>query len=75
MKRIFGGGGGASTSTQALTKGSIDVFISHYTKDDSHDVFNKVDAFLSAKDKRVFNPTTHLSHVVKVRVSAMVPLC
>ena len=71
MKRIFGGGGGASTST----KGSIDVFISHYTKDDSHDVFNKVDAFLSAKDKRVFNPTTHLSHVVKVRVSAMVPLC
>ena len=28
MERALGGGGGASTSTQALTKGSIDAFIS-----------------------------------------------
>ena len=36
------------------------LFISHYTKDDSHSVYQKVDAFMSAKDITVFNPTTQL---------------
>ena len=50
---------------------NFDVFISHYTKDDSHDVFMVVRAFLDAKDKTVFNPTTHLSHVKIINKEAM----
>ena len=48
-----------------------DFFISHCTKDDSKDVYVKVDAFLSAKDKRIFNPTIHLSHVKEINKEAM----
>ena len=47
------------------------VFISHFTKDDSHNAFNQVQAFLSAKDFTVFNPTTHLSHVEEINTEAM----
>jgi len=50
---------------------TFDVFISHATKDDSHEVYQKVDAFLSAKDKKIFNPTTHLSHVEEINKAAM----
>ena len=52
-------------------KRKFDVFVSHATKDDSHAVYEKVDAFLSAKEKRVFNPTTHLSHVQEINKAAM----
>ena len=30
-----------------------------------------VEAFLSAKDKNIFNPTTHLSHVEEINKAAM----
>ena len=49
----------------------FDVFISHFTHDDSHDIFNAVHAYLSAKNISVFNPTTHLSHVKEVNTEAM----
>ena len=38
--------------------GLFDLFISHNTKDDSHDVFQAVSNFISAYDKKIFNPTT-----------------
>ena len=47
------------------------LFISHYTKDDSHDAFKEVKAFMTAKDITVFNPTTHLSHVKVINKEAM----
>ena len=50
---------------------NFDVFISHSTTDDSHSVFQVVSAFLHAKGKVVFNPTTHLSHVPKINAAAM----
>jgi hypothetical protein len=37
------------------------LFVSHAAKDDSKNAFEKVEAFMSAKDITVFNPTTHLS--------------
>ena len=49
----------------------FDVFISHCTNDDSHDVFKVVSAFLRARDKTVFNPTTHLTHAQKINAAAM----
>ena len=49
----------------------FDVFISHCTNDDSHDVFKVVSAFLRAKGKTVFNPTTHLTHAQKINAAAM----
>ena len=50
---------------------NFDVFILHYTKDDSHDVFVVVKNFFDAKEKTVFNPTTHLSHVNLINKEAM----
>jgi LPXTG-motif cell wall-anchored protein len=49
----------------------FDVFISHCTNDDSHDVFKVVSAFLRAKGKTVFKPTTHLAHAQKINAAAM----
>ena len=49
----------------------FDVFISHFTHDDSHDAFNAVHAYLSAKHIAVFNPTTHLAHVKEINKAAM----
>jgi LPXTG-motif cell wall-anchored protein len=49
----------------------FDVFISHCTNDDSHDVFKVVSAFLRAKGKSVFNPTTHLTHAQQINAAAM----
>ena len=49
----------------------FDVFISHATKDSSHDCFKVVQAFMAAKDLDVFNPTTHLSHVPQIDKAAM----
>ena len=51
--------------------GSFDLFISHNTKDDSHDVFQAVSNFISAYDKKIFNPTTHLSHEEQINKAAM----
>ena len=50
---------------------SFDLFISHNTKDDSHDVFQAVSNFISAYDKKIFNPTTHLSHEEQINKAAM----
>ena len=36
------------------------LFVSHATKDDSKNAFEKVEAFMSAKDITVFNPTGSL---------------
>ena len=47
------------------------LFISHATKDDSHEVFKVVQAYMSAKDITIFNPTTHLSHVKEINKEAM----
>ena len=49
----------------------FNVFISHCTNDDSHDVFTVVSVFLRAKGKTVFNPTTHLTHAQKINAAAM----
>jgi len=49
----------------------FDLFISHCTTDDSHAVYEKVETFMSAKDKYIFNPTTHLSHVPQINKAAM----
>ena len=49
----------------------FDIFISHKTKDDSHDVFKVVEVYMKAKNKTVFNPTTHLSHVKNINKEAM----
>ena len=64
FKGVGGGGGGGGDR-------SFDVFISHYTSDDSHDVFQVVSAFLHAKGNVVFNPTTHLSHMHTINAAAM----
>ena len=34
-------------------------------------VFQAVNSFMSAKDKVIFNPTTHLSHVDQINKEAM----
>ena len=47
------------------------LFVSHATKDDSKNAFEKVEAFMSAKDITVFNPTTHLAHVEEINKEAM----
>jgi len=60
-----------SSSVSVSLTVDFDFFISHYTKDDSHAVFQKVEAYISAKGMRVFNPTTHLSHVEKINKAAM----
>jgi diadenosine tetraphosphate (Ap4A) HIT family hydrolase len=49
----------------------FDVFVSHATADDSKDVYNQLNAFLTAKGKVVFNPTTHLAHVKQINKEAM----
>ena len=64
-------GGGSPPSTIATQVRRFDVFISHATKDDSKRVYEVVQTFLSAKDKTIFNPTTHLSHVEKINKKAM----
>jgi hypothetical protein len=61
----------AQISNHPVSARRFDVFISHCTTDDSHDVFKVVSAFLHAKGKVVFNPTTHLSHVQKINAAAM----
>ena len=59
--------------TYALSKEveSLDFFVSHCTKDDSLNVFEKVSTYMDAKDKKIFNPTTHLSHVKHINKAAM----
>ena len=49
----------------------FDVFISHATKDSSFDCFTALNAFFKGRDKLVFNPTTHLTHVPKIDKAAM----
>ena len=46
------------------------LFVSHAAKDDSKNAFEKVEAFMSAKDITVFNPTTHLAHVEEINKEA-----
>eukprot|EP00493_Phyllostaurus_siculus_P012506 UN12688 len=50
----------AAGSSMQDTKEKFDIFISHATADDSHDVFVVVSTFMQAKGLRVFNPTTDL---------------
>ena len=87
--------------TSAPSTKDFDLFISHFTKDNSHtvqsgplcieasvhqraqrgmpcipphttmQVFQAVHSFMSAKDKVIFNPTTHLSHEEQINKEAM----
>jgi hypothetical protein len=51
--------------------GTFDVFISHATADESHEIFKVVRPYLVASKKTVYNPTTQLSHVEKINKAAM----
>ena len=64
-----GGERPAASRPQAVRE--FDVFVSHATADDSKDVYNTLNAFLTAKGKEVFNPTTHLAHVKQINREAM----
>merc|ERR1740124_1971318 len=57
--------------TSAPSTKDFDLFVSHCTKDNSHAVFQAVNSFISAKDKVIFNPPTHLSHVGQINAAAM----
>ena len=56
---------------KTTTDPEFKLFISHATKDDSHDVFKVVQSYMFAKDVTMFNPTTHLSHVEEINKAAM----
>ena len=50
---------------------TFDVFISHATVDESHNIFKVVRPHFTASGKTVYNPTTNLSHVEKINAAAM----
>ena len=60
-----------SVSSPSAPPERFDFFISHCTKDDSLNVFEKVSTYMDAKEKKIFNPTTHLSHVKQINKAAM----
>ena len=63
--------GSSSAPVESASERTFDVFISHATKDDSHDVFKVVQASMDAREITIFNPTTHLAHVEVINKEAM----